>query len=270
MTGRSEPGGPVRFDVTEVVLIVVLALLAGGLLASSMQRSYLSAEFEWLERAYGPGRQSQYLEEWVVRDFFRGRRQGVFVDVGAAHHQQFSNTWYLERELGWSGVAVDAQREFAEGYPEHRPRTVFRTFFVSSTSSERVRLFLNDVRWVASSKQDFTGRWGELVESREVATITLNDLLRAEGIEAFDFLSMDIELAEPGALAGFDLERFKPRLVCVEAHPEVRQEILEYFAMRNYVLAGKYVRVDDRNLWFVPRGTVIEPFPKDVSAQWTN
>ena len=72
------------------------------------------------------------------------------------------------------------------------------------------------------------------------------------------------------AKAGFDLERFKPQLECVEAHPEVRQVILEYFAERNYVLAGKYVRVDDRNLWFVPRGTVVEPFPKNVSDQWTN
>ncbi len=32
---------------------------------------------------------------------------------------------------------------------------------------------------------------------------------------------MDIELSEPKALAGFTIERFKPELVCIEAHPEV-------------------------------------------------
>ena len=43
-------------------------------------------------------------------------------------------------------------------------------------------------------------------------------------------MSMDIELAEPQALAGFSIGRFNPSLVAVEAHPPVRQQILDYFA----------------------------------------
>jgi hypothetical protein len=63
---------------------------------------------------------------------------------------------------------------------------------------------------------------------------------------------MDIELAEPKALAGFDLPRFRPRLVCIEAHPRVRQEILDYFAAQNYRVVAKYLRLDVNNLRFVP------------------
>lgn len=257
-------------DRLEVGLIAVLALLAGAVLAPRHDPPEPGPEAAWLERTYGPGRQSQYLEEWIVRDFFRDRAAGVFVDVGAAHPKQFSNTWFLEQDLHWSGVAVDAQREFAPAYGHERPRTRFRTFFVSDSSSERVTLFLNGVDWVASSSQDFTKRWGDLQERRDVETITLDDLLAAEGIDRFDFLSMDIELAEPRALAGLDLKRFGPALVCVEAHPEVRQQILDYFAARDYVPAGKYLRVDDHNLWFIRRGTAIAPFPKEVSDQWTH
>ena len=43
---------------------------------------------------------------------------------------------------------------------------------------------------------------------------------------------MDIELAEPAALAGLDIRRFRPGLVVVEAHPQVRQKILDYFAVK--------------------------------------
>jgi hypothetical protein len=63
---------------------------------------------------------------------------------------------------------------------------------------------------------------------------------------------MDIELAEPAALRGFSIERFRPALVCVEAHPEVRQQILDYFAAHNYTVVGKYLRADLDNLWFAP------------------
>lgn len=264
------PGRVRGFDRFEVGLIALLAVLAGAVLAPRNDPPAPSPEAAWLERTYGPARQSQYFEEWIVRDFFRERAEGVFVDIGAAHPKQFSNTWFLEHDLRWSGIAVDAQREFAPAYEQARPRTRFRTFFVADTSSERVTLFLNDVDWVASSTQDFTRRWGALQEHRDVETITLDDLLAAEGVDRFDFLSMDIELAEPRALAGLDLRRFGPALVCVEAHPEVRQQILEYFAARDYVPAGKYLRVDDRNLWFVRRGTPIPPFPREVSDQWTH
>ena len=67
------------------------------------------------------------------------------------------------------------------------------------------------------------------------------------GISRLDFMSMDIELSEPKALAGFDIDRFSPSLVCVEANPEVRQQILDYFARHHYTVIGKYLRADPKN-----------------------
>jgi hypothetical protein len=86
----------------------------------------------------------------------------------------------------------------------------------------------------------------------DVPTITMNDLLRKHGIERFDFLSMDIELSEPKALAGFDIDKYRPELVCIEAHDEVKQFILDYFARHGYVIVGKYLDADDHNLYFTP------------------
>jgi hypothetical protein len=76
--------------------------------------------------------------------------------------------------------------------------------------------------------------------------------LTQEGITKIDFLSMDIELAEPKALAGFEISRFRPELVCIEAHEEVRQALLDYFARNGYVAVGKYLRADTQNLYFTP------------------
>ena len=83
-------------------------------------------------------------------------------------------------------------------------------------------------------------------------TITLTDLLDSEKVQRVDYMSIDIELWEPKALAGFDIERFQPRLICIEAHEQVRQQILDYFTRHHYMLLGKYLRADVTNLYLTP------------------
>lgn len=89
----------------------------------------------------------------------------------------------------------------------------------------------------------------------EVETITLDDLLDREGVERIDFLSMDIEQGEPAALAGFDIQRFGPRLVCIEAAPGVREAIQRYFDRNGYRRIESYLEHDARNWCFTPRGS---------------
>ena len=202
---------------------------------------------------YGPTRYSQFAEEWIIRDFFKDRRGGVFVDVGANHYKNDSTTFYLEERLGWSGLAVEPLEQFAAEYKQFRPKTRFLAFFVSDVSDERAKLYVLDKHTVVSSSdKTFTERTASGAREMEVPTITINDLLATNGIERFDFLSMDIELSEPRALSGFDIRRYRPELVCIEAHSEVRQWILDYFARNGYVLVGKYLDADEHNLYFTP------------------
>jgi len=236
------------------LFLIGFALFAGGVMASALLiRVIVTAESRPLEQRYGPSKYSLNEEEWIIRDFFNDRRNGVFVDVGANDYQKFSNTYYLETVLGWSGIAIDALREFEENYKIHRPRTRFRTFFISDRSDDQATIYvLKGQTLRTSATKEFTQRLGNDLSEVSVPTITLNDLLAVEGISSFDFLSMDIELAEPQALAGFDIERFHPSLVCIEAHLEVRQQILDYFARHRYVVLGKYLRADRENLYFTP------------------
>jgi hypothetical protein len=222
-----------------------------------------TSEVDWLARHYGPGRQSMNTEEWLVRDFFNDRKGGVFVDVGAADYKQYSNTWFLETQRGWSGIAIDAQASYRAGYDKYRPATKFFAFYVSDRSNEKATLFLSRGAGASSGERDFAASYGGVANSVEMPTITLTNLLDKQGIATFDFLSMDIELAEPKALAGLDIQRFHPSLAVVESHPEVRQKILDYFASNRYVVVGKYLRVDSENLWFMPLGSSVSPFPAE-------
>ncbi|HUF46526.1 MAG TPA: FkbM family methyltransferase [Vicinamibacterales bacterium] len=260
-----------RFDLVETALIAVTSAFA-GFLAFGAAVPYVASELTFLKElrpfaaTYGPERESQRPEEWLIRNFFQDRRGGFFLDVGANHYRIYSNTYFLEVELGWEGIAVEPLIEFEADYATYRPRTRFRPFFVSDISDAQATLYSVDRdHRISSGVADFTGRSGDEVKSRTVPTITLNDLLEAEGIDRIDLLTMDIELWEPKALAGFDVKRYRPELVCIEGQPEVRQDILDYFAASGYVVVGRYLRADIWNLYFTPQASAGGPVRRNAS-----
>jgi FkbM family methyltransferase len=246
----------------EYVALTLMLMVAAGVAGYNLAARRMAAvvmvnpgdldELAVWRETYGPDRNSEHAEEWIVRDFFKDARDGVFVDVGANHHQRFSNTYYLETALGWSGVAIEPQTKFADGYKQFRPKTTFVPLFVSDVSNQQTTLFVTSVDLVASGSREFTESFGGSATPTPTTTTTLDDVLDRLGITRVDFVSMDIELAEPQALAGFSINRFRPRLLAVEAHPPVRQQILDYFTAHGYSLVGKYWRVDSENFWFAP------------------
>ena len=263
-----------RVDFVELALIGGLLLVAMIVMAVHYMTPLLVArsltadglaEFRAFEQAYGPHRESRYAEEWIIRDFFHDKRNGTFLDVGANDYRKENNTYYLETALGWSGIAIDAQQEFATGYEQHRPRTKFFALFVSDVSDASAQLYVPKANTLtASSNRAFAEGEDGATVARKVRTITLDDLLTREHVDRVDFVSMDIELAEPKALAGFDIESFRPALVCVEAHGTSRQAILNYFQQHRYVVVGKYLRADTANLYFMPASRGLEPHAERV------
>src|SRR6266566_6456358 len=94
-----------------VTLLIAIALVSATWMLSQM---YYTARIWWfgedgsreiapILQKYGAHRFSRNVEEWVIRDFFQDRHNGVFLDVGANDYRNESNTYYLETELGWSG-----------------------------------------------------------------------------------------------------------------------------------------------------------------------
>jgi FkbM family methyltransferase len=225
-----------------------LILLGGWLFIG-----FVYCRSNWLTERYGPKLYSKHDEELIIRDFFRDKRGGYFVDVGAGHYRVNSNTYYLEKNLDWQGLAVDANCDYAKDYPVFRPMTRFFCFFVAAKSGLSVDFYIPF--WnkrLATGDSVLAERQG-LDPKTKVKSITLDDLLNGAGVARFDFLSIDIELGEPAALSGFDIEKYRPALVCIEAHDEVREQVLDYFLQHNYMLARAYDGLDPLNMYFIPK-----------------
>src|SRR5262245_53829739 len=121
-----------KFDFTEVTIIaLVVAGLVVGFYEFTSKPPEAKDELQPYAVKYGPSHNSTNAEEWMIRDFFQDRRDGVFVDVGANEYKRFSNTYYLETALGWSGLAIEPQRQYEADWKRYRPRSRFLPFFVS-------------------------------------------------------------------------------------------------------------------------------------------
>jgi FkbM family methyltransferase len=196
-------------------------------------------------------RYSLFDEELIIRDFFQDRKGGVFLDVGCAWPIDANNTYYLEKHLAWTGIGVDALSDYAEAWQRERPGSRFFSFLVTDRSGGTGTFFKSPNPGLSSTdRSSASGKnFGETMEPEkiEIPMITLNDLLGREGITKIDLLSMDIEGHEPKALAGFDIDRFRPELVVIEGK---KGTVARYFRRHGYEQIQRYVPYDGVNRYF--------------------
>jgi len=188
-------------------------------------------------------------EEIIVRDFFQDRRDGFFVEIGCAWPIKNSNTYYLEKQLGWRGIGVDGLPDFARAWSEARPQSTFLNFLVTDRSDELESFYKVGV-WGLSTAEKDVAKDLNVVDEIEVPGITLDDLLERQGVKEIDFLSIDVEGHQSSVLAGFDLARWKPKLVCIEDDGLLS---IPWFKERGYEPIERYRFRDVVNWWFAPK-----------------
>lgn len=214
-----------------------------------------TATLDELHGVYGPKLYSQNDEEVLIRAFFRDRTGGFFLDVGASHHEKDSTTYYLEKHLGWRGISIDALEEFRADYERFRPQTKFFAFFVTNEAgvSKDFHVYTRDTRISSGNLEQLRGlpRIKErYIKTIQVPTMSLDRLLAAEKVTKVDFVSLDIEGSEPEALEAFDIDRYRPELLCVEMQTYTRDRLLDYFTSHGYVPIERYREADTVNVYF--------------------
>lgn len=64
---------------------------------------------------------AQILQDMFVLTMTDGLENGSFLEVGAAMPVKRNNTYLLEKDFGWKGVAVELREDFASSYKNERP-----------------------------------------------------------------------------------------------------------------------------------------------------
>jgi len=199
---------------------------------------------------------TQGNEELIVRHYFRDRKRGYFVDLGCYNWRWNSTTCYLDKRLGWCGLAIDALSEMGAGFEEKRPHTQFCNYIVSDATGDIGTVYVAGP--ITSVNPEWKNKFKKFrdikLPTRQVPKISLNDLLAGENVQKVDFLCMDIEGSELRVLEPFNFEKYAPDLVCIEVGSSPEQPVIELLDSFGYTLIEEYLQYDTVNKYFRPKG----------------
>jgi FkbM family methyltransferase len=186
-------------------------------------------------------------------EHFLGPGPGFFIEAGANDGVLQSNTYYLERIRGWTGVLVEPIPDLAVRCRRDRPRSRVVNCALAAEPAPAVTMRYGGLMSLmagsrASEAEELAhamaGSQHGLDPTYQVTVVarTLTDVLEEAGAPAEpDLLSLDVEGYEAEVLRGLDLERFRPRFVLAEiadaAH--ARRDRIEAVLGSRYAVAGE-------------------------------
>lgn len=157
---------------------------------------------------------SQYGEEKKIIEYFNGKTDGFFVDIGAADGMQNSNTRSLW-ELGWSGVLVEpllpSFRQLCENYKNANNVTLINAAICERNGITEIMECIGEAQWSSMDYRWIQG-WESRAKPRSVIGLRLETLNLAPHP---DFLSIDTEGRDLSILQSMP-ETFRPRLIVAE------------------------------------------------------
>lgn len=211
-----------------------------------------------------PHDSAEAFEKSEIRAFFGNRSNGVCVEVGSNDPTSpRSQSLHLERELGWHCLLVEPNPALARAAREHRPSSIVREAACTdpgSVGTLALNIPINDqgdeMHEHAGLERNADEHDYARFRTVEVPALTLTRILDDAGIQQVDFVSIDVEGSELEVLQGFDLARFRPRLILLEdKHLYLKKHRL--LRRQGYRL----VRRLNRNCWYIPEGVTPPQVP---------
>jgi len=67
----------------------------------------------------------QLAQDYFVMKVLKGKQNGTFLEIGANHPINISNTYLLEKTYGWRGIMVEYDGQWLGQYKQHRPNSSY-------------------------------------------------------------------------------------------------------------------------------------------------
>lgn len=166
---------------------------------------------------------AQFETDKYISKYFPEDYKGICVDVGMAEAIGGNNTYYFE-ERGWTCLCIEPNpnyynlgkkiRKHVENFAcgdVNKDDVDFQIFTINNDNQGAISSLRCDYRLIQSHSHLINR-----VDKISVNVRTLDFILSLYHFDHIDFVSIDTEDTELDVLKGFDINRWKPKLMVIE------------------------------------------------------
>lgn len=189
---------------------------------------------------------SQYQQDkFVYETFFRNKKSGVFLEIGADDGIRFSNTYFFEKYLEWTGLCIESRNEAFTNLQKNR-RCLCENATLSNCHQEvqfmeilGYGLGLSGIideypkQHLERIKREIKNPQNKGTNILKVSTKTLSEILQKHDITHIDFLSIDTEGSELKILETVDFNKVHISVITIEDNYDDKS-LMDFFRERNF------------------------------------
>ena len=164
---------------------------------------------------------AQRFEDLYLLRCFGERSKGFYIDIGSGHpvYDNMSLAFYLK---GWHGVTVEPNPWLAQLTRAVRLRDRHVEGVVGKASGTATFHVVHEFHGLSTTIADHAAmaqtQFSRAADTITVPVTTLRELCVQQQVpDAFEFLKVDVEGAEPDVLLNGDFGAFRPQVIVVEA-----------------------------------------------------
>jgi len=201
-----------------------------------LQNLYIKNNFFFKKSSY-----SMDQEDLIIKEYFKGKNRGFYVDVGCYHPLQRNNTMLLYQK-GWRGINIDISDFSIKLFKFLRPDDFNLNLAVSNKEGEIDMFFQKKLSQLSTIKENhaknaFQGN----ILNKKILSKRLTSILDESKYkdQKIDFLNIDVEGADFEALQSLNLNKYSPELICIE----VIEKDLESSDVFNFLYKNRYKKI---------------------------
>jgi len=179
-------------------------------------------------------------EDLEILKYFKGKKNGFYVDVGCYHPIHRNNT-YLIYKLDWRGINIDISEFSIDLFNYLRPDDLNYNFAISNKNEILKMYYQKELSQLSTIEKEQANKvFQGNIKEKKIQAFTLNEILAKDKFKNYeiDLLNIDVEGADLKVIEGLSFDKFMPKLICVEIHENKIKEskIFKFLNNKNYEL----------------------------------
>lgn len=195
---------------------------------------------------------SQYKQDsFIYNTFFKDKKNGTFVEIGANNGILISNTYFFEKYLGWSGICIEPIPDRFEELQKNR-NCICINGCITDVSGWKEFLLLtgpNHIQMLSGLVEKYDSQHVERIENElkenggskkvvRVECFRLMDLLKHFAIKHIDYISIDTEGGELSILKSIDYDSVEISIIGVENNYD-SSDINDFLISKGYIFVTR-------------------------------